>query len=190
MHYYRRDGVRNGAGHQSRAPFEEMMHWGKMQTHIRLRSVSHKWSPHFDNILPSVDKMQCNTHKYGWNEKWIGQKRGDTSATEKDLSSWESVMVVLVGASVLGLHYDVCAHKSLCHDCFCGSSNMRMSCLSLSLCTEHCSYWLRELILARELVFWVFDVPYRTSYSCWGWHQCLVKCTAMSPGWARHIVLL
>lgn len=105
MHYYRRDGVWNGAGHQSRAPFEEMMHWGEMQAHIMLQSVSRKWSPHFHNILASVDKMQCSTHKYGWSEKWTGQKRGDTS-----------VLVVLVGVSVLRLHYDVCTHKSLCQD--------------------------------------------------------------------------
>lgn len=47
------------------------------------------------------------------------------------LLSWKSVMAVLVGASVLRPHYDVCAHKSLCQDCFCGKSNMRMSCLSV-----------------------------------------------------------
>lgn len=76
-----------------------------------------------NNILPSVDKMQCSTHKYGWDEKWIGQNRGDTSGTEKDLCSWKSVMVVHVGPTVLRLHYDVCARKSLCQGCFCSPSH-------------------------------------------------------------------
>lgn len=89
------------------------------------------------------------------------------------LLSWKSVTVVLVGASVLRLHYDVCAHKSLCQDCFCGPSNMRMSCLSLSLCTEHWSYWLRELIPAGELVYWS---------SCTWWNVIfLLRLTSM-PG--------
>lgn len=125
MHYYRRDGVWNGAGHQSRAPFEEMMHWGKMQHTLGCRALAVNDPRISNNILPaSVDKMQCSTHKYGWDEKWIGQNRGDTSGTVKRISGvWKSVMVVLVRATVLRLHYDVCAHKSHCQGCFCGPSN-------------------------------------------------------------------
>lgn len=90
-----------------------------------------------NNILPSVDKMQCSTHKYGWDEKWIGQNRGDTSGTENDLLRWRSVMVILVGAAVLRLHYDVWVHKTLCQGCFCGPSNIRMRCFSTSLSVSY-----------------------------------------------------
>lgn len=135
MHYYRRDGVWNGAGHQSRAPFEEMMHWFKMQAHITgCRALAINDPRISNNILPWVDKMRCSTHKYGWDEKWIGQNRGDTSGTEKDLLSWRSVMVILVGAAVLRLHYDVCVHKSLCQGCFCSPSNIKLRCFSIYPC--------------------------------------------------------
>lgn len=103
--------------------------------------------------------------------------------------SWSS----LSWAAVLRLHYDVCSHKSLCQDCFLGPSNMRMSCLSLSLSIKHCFYWLREPIMAGEMVFWVLGVSDGTTYTFRVLNQCLVKHmfrTAMSPGWASHIVLL
>lgn len=62
MHYYRWDGVWNGAGHQSRAPFEEMMHWGKMQCTLGCRALAVNDPRISNNILPSVDKMQCAAH--------------------------------------------------------------------------------------------------------------------------------
>ncbi len=153
MHYNRRDGVWNGAGHQSRAPFEKIMHWGETQTHIRLHRVSRndpRISTIFYHYVSRQDAVKHAQIWLKWEMNWT-KERWHFCYWKGFFWDGLLVMVVLVGASVLRPHCDVCAHKSLCQDCFCGPSNMR-------------SYWLRELIPAGELVYWAFCVPDGTSY--------------------------
>ncbi len=69
MHYNRRDSVWNGAGHQSRAPFEKMMHWGETQTHIRLQRVSRN-DPRISTIFYHyVSRQDAVKHAQIW-LKW------------------------------------------------------------------------------------------------------------------------
>lgn len=186
MHYYRRDGVWNGAGHQSRAPFDKMMHWGEMQTDIRLQRVSRndpRISTIFYHYVSRQDavqhtqiwlKWEMNWTKERWHFCWNGFFWVGSQSWPSLLGQvfWDRIMMFAL--------IKVSARTAFAENLTWG--------WVVYLCTEHWSYWLRELIPAGELVYWVFCVPDGMSYFCWGWHQCLVKHmfrTAVSPGWAR-----